>query len=226
MFLKTSDGVNIAYDLYDVANPKGYIVLVHMMPATKESWQVFASKLQNAGYFSIAVDMRGHGQSDGGPDGYKNFTEEEHQKSILDINTAVEFLKLQGVKTENIYLAGASIGANLSFWYLRDHPEIAGTILFSPGLNYKGVLTERLAGKISPKQKVLMIASQDDKRSGGNAIDMAKKLKSLLPEKTIADLIIYKTGGHGTDLLEAHLKLSDKILQFLDLPRRSPESLS
>lgn len=216
MFLKTSDGINIAYDLYNVANPKGYIVLAHMMPATKESWKNFAGELQKNGYASIAIDFRGHGQSAGGPDGYKNFTDQEHQKSILDLNAAVEFLKSQGIKPKNIYLAGASIGANLSFWCLKDHSEIAGAILFSLGLNYKGVLTEPLASKISPKQKVLMVASQDDERSAGNATDMAKKLKDLLPVKTISELIIYETGGHGTDLLIAHPELSERILQFLN----------
>ena len=46
IFLKTSDGVRVAADVYDVAHPKGWVVFLHMMPATKESWwglaEVFA----------------------------------------------------------------------------------------------------------------------------------------------------------------------------------------
>ena len=118
MFLKTSDGIKIAYDLYDVADPKGYIILAPMMPATKESWRDFANFTQKQGYSSIAIDLRGHGQSEGGPNGYENFSDNDHQKSIRDIEAAVEFLKNKGARPDRIILVGASIGANLSLKYL------------------------------------------------------------------------------------------------------------
>ena len=38
IFLSTKDNIKIAADLYEVENPAGWLVLVHMMPATKESW--------------------------------------------------------------------------------------------------------------------------------------------------------------------------------------------
>ncbi|OGY64793.1 MAG: hypothetical protein A3I24_04600 [Candidatus Harrisonbacteria bacterium RIFCSPLOWO2_02_FULL_41_13b] len=212
MFLKTYDGVKIAYDLYDVADPKGYVVLTHMMPATKESWRDFAHFAQKQGYASIAIDLRGHGQSDGGPNGYKNFSDEEHQKSILDLNAAVEFLEKQKVNPNNIYFAGASIGANLSLQYLAEHPEFKKAILLSAGLDYRGVKTDRLIKKLKPDQKVLLIAAKDDQRSGGNNAKMNQKLKELAFKNS--ELIIYETGGHGTDLLKAHSELSKKILEF------------
>ena len=71
MFLTASDNKKIAYDLYEVKNPKGWLILTHMMPATKESWQDFAGEAQKLGYESITIDLRGHGESDGGPDGYQ-----------------------------------------------------------------------------------------------------------------------------------------------------------
>ena len=65
MYLKTSDSINLCYEWRSVKNPKGYLVLLHMMPATKESWDTFAKKMQREGYASVAIDLRGHGESDG-----------------------------------------------------------------------------------------------------------------------------------------------------------------
>ena len=85
IFLTTKDSVNIAADLYEVDKPRSWLILIHMMPATKDSWQNLAEQFQNEGYESMAIDLRGHGSSDDGPEGYINFTDEDHQKSIFDL---------------------------------------------------------------------------------------------------------------------------------------------
>ncbi len=40
--LIASDNVKIAANLFEVSRPKGWLILIHMMPATKESWDEFA----------------------------------------------------------------------------------------------------------------------------------------------------------------------------------------
>src|SRR3990167_3790813 len=66
--LVTEDQQQITADLYSVAKPKSWFILLHMMPAAKESWKSLAQVLQEVGYESIAIDFRGHGQSSGGPE--------------------------------------------------------------------------------------------------------------------------------------------------------------
>lgn len=214
MFLTTADNVKIAYNWVKTKNPKGYLVLIHMMPATKESWQDFALAAKNAGYSSIAIDLRGHGQSDGGPNGYQKFSDEEHGKSKLDIAAALEFLKSRGAPAEKTYLIGASIGANLNLWHLAANPKLKKAVLLSAGLDYHGVKTDEPIRQLKSDQKVLLVAAKDDERSGGNNVEMNQKLKTLAPEN--AELIIYETGGHGTDLLKSHPDLIEKILAFLN----------
>ena len=75
--LTTSGAVTIVGNYYKGSADRGAL-LVHMMPATKESWGAFARVLEKQGYHVLAIDMRGHGESDGGPVGYKNFSDEEH----------------------------------------------------------------------------------------------------------------------------------------------------
>ena len=137
----------------------------------------------------------------------------ECQKSILDLNAAVEFLKKQKADPKNIYFAGASIGANLSLQYLAKNPEFKKSILLSAGLNYHGIKAEEPIQQLKSDQKVLLVAAKDDQRSGGNNAEMNQKLKELAPKNS--ELIIYETGGHGTDLLKAHPELQEKIVQFL-----------
>lgn len=225
IFLKTKDGAKIAanYQSIDVSKyqqPTGWCILIHMMPATKESWQDFADELQKQGYESLAIDLRGHGESDGGPTGYLNFSDQEHQKSILDIEAAVNYLKKERkAAPDKIILMGASIGANLALQYIVNPPaggaDFKTAILFSPGLNYRGIETEPLVKNLKAGQRVLFISAKDDKRAGGDNAAMNQKLYHLTPAGVKKQMKIYEIGGHGTDILKIHPELKDKIIEFL-----------
>jgi lysophospholipase len=212
IFLTTKDNVKIAADIYSVENPKGWLVLAHMMPATKESYNDLAEKLQGLGYESIAIDLRGHGESDAGPNGFAKFSDEEHQKSILDLEAAVEHLATSRKATrDKVVFVGASIGANLSLQYISEHPEFKTAILLSPGLNYRGIETEPLVKKLKAGQKVLFVSAKDD---GDNA-EENQKLFNLTPAGVEKKIQIYPTGGHGTDILDNQPELKNLIIDFL-----------
>ncbi len=98
-------------------------------------------------------------------------------------------------------MIGASIGANLSLQYLARYPEFKKAVLLSPGLNYRGLRGEALAKKLRGDQRVLVVASKDDERSGGNATEAAQAIFEALAAKEASDILIYEDGGHGTDLL-------------------------
>lgn len=209
--LKTNDNVNLVGTYYQATGTTG-VLLLHMMPATKESWESFATKLQSAGFNVLAIDLRGHGESDGGANGYKNFSDADHQASIHDVEAAVEFLKSK--KVSQISIAGASIGANLALWYMADHPDIKKGILLSAGYNYHGVVTEPYAAALKTDQAVYFVGNEDDMRSSGHsAADMARGLY----EKTNAKKVIkiFKGAGHGTDIFISHLELEDELVQWL-----------
>ena len=155
--LTTADGVTIAGTHYKAEPPGPGILLLHMMPAAKESWRGFAVKLNEVGIGVLAIDLRGHGESDGGPDGYRTFTDEEHQLSIEDVRAGVKYQKEEGHSP--IFIAGASIGANLALNIIAEDPEIEGAILLSAGLDYRGVETSPAARKIRSDQSVYVVLS-------------------------------------------------------------------
>lgn len=213
----SSDNKKIVANLFQVKNPKGWLLLSHMMPAVKESWNEFAQELQNLGYESLAIDLRGHGESEGGPDGFAKFTDAEHQASIQDLEAGWKFLQSRGAVLEKTVMIGASIGANLSLQFATLHLDVSGVILLSPG-NYKGIDSGVLARKLSSAQKLLLVASVKDERAGGNNADTNKEYYNAASQVENRHLIIFDGAGHGTDLfgLKEEFDLIEAIKKFLE----------
>ncbi len=210
--LKTKDGVKISADLYSVDNAFGWLVLVHMMPATKESYKDLATRLQRLGYESLAIDLRGHGESDGGPNGYLNFSDVDNQKSILDLEAAaIDLIQERGATPDKISFIGASIGANLSLQYISENPEFKIVVLLSVGLNYHGIKTEPLVKNLKAGQKVFFISAKDD----DNNTKESQKLFDLTPAGIEKEIKIYNSGGHGTDILGNQSDLNNLIIEFI-----------
>lgn len=204
---QTADQIKIVADYYPAAtlSDKG-VVLVHMMPATRRSWQELAGKLQQQGYHALAIDLRGHGESGGGD--YQAFSDEEHQASIQDLAAAAKFLA--GNNVNNLVVIGASIGANLALQYFAEHPQVRGVVLLSPGLDYRGIKIEPLAAQLSEKQRVLLVGADDD------AAGMGASCEDLGTQLGFVDKLCFQQGGHGTNLFQTHPELMEQIINFLN----------
>ncbi len=214
--LHTKDGVEIVSDWYhsEQLSPRG-VVLLHMMPADKKSWKTFATLLLEKNFQVLSIDLRGHGESYGGPQGYRNFSDKELQKSIFDVETAVAFLKSKNV--EEVLFAGASIGASLALWYLAEHKETKAGILLSPGFDYRGIRTKPLVERLNPGQAVLYVGDTLDKFSSGESCaDVAEELWRLTPTGVDKEKIILTGAGHGTTMLEREAGLSDRLQNWLN----------
>jgi pimeloyl-ACP methyl ester carboxylesterase len=192
--LTTSDGVTIAADFYRGGGQRG-MVLLHMMPATKESWRDFGRAASDHGWDVIAIDLRGHGASQGGHGGYRSFSDEEHQQSIRDVEAAVRYLTERGIPRSAITIVGASIGANLALWYAAEHPEIKEVILLSPGIEYRGIRAEPLMQKVAPGARVMLVGSNDDMQSDDRVL---QRIAAAAPPGATTKTIVFQSAGHGT----------------------------
>ena len=218
--LITDDGVKIIGIYKKNPESKKAVLLLHMMPATKESWEEFSNLLNENGFSTLAIDLRGHGESttqeikgEKKELDYKYFSPQEHQESILDVKSASEFLEKENFSLENQYLVGASIGANLALDFASLHPEIKKIVLLSPGLDYQGLKTDAFIKKLNKDQKILAVASENDYYS----YNSVKKLKEIAEEKGLSfETIFYKTAGHGTNMFgKEEPELAKSILEFL-----------
>ena len=223
--LTTSDNVRITGHWYPVAEPKGWTLLLHMMPASKESYTALAEELQRRGIASLAIDFRGHGESQGGQAGYMRFSDAEQQAKIQDVRAAVLWIddhaeqsatlpKEYGAHPPANYIrprlvvVGASIGANLALQLFEEEPGLAGVVLLSPGLDYRGVKTDVIArtirdhesrdrtqqGRLSPL--FLAAGGVDDRYSTETVHALAEILKGRVNIKS------FDNAGHGTTMFE------------------------
>ena len=201
--LATTDGYTLSYTFYNAGENTPAIILLHALNGSKADWDAFAKELQANGYSSIAIDLRGNGQSSGD---LSSFTAEEYNGMVNDVAAAKEFLKKQKIDPLRIGIIGASIGANIGLKYAATDADIKGIILLSPGLDYQGVKTEDAMKSYG--RSLLIVASSTDQYS-------AKSSQTLYELSPSGDLKFFKVAGHGTEMFNEFTNLDQIILGWL-----------
>ena len=212
--LITKDNIKIVGDFYSADSDNApAVILLHMMPATKESWRDFASILVERGFQVLAIDERGHGESmENGTLNFREFSSEQQQAKMLDVMAAREFFIEKGVSVSDIFVGGASIGANLSIQYLAENSECRAVFALSPGYNYYGIQTVPLMESTGTEQNVFLVASKDDP----NVPDSYKTVEELEKTGKAAKTVkIFDTGGHGTDIFKEHPEFMRELVDWL-----------
>jgi len=214
----TSDEVQIVGNFYPSERVKAAVLALHMMPTTKESWDNLAKALARQRVTSLAIDLRGHGESTNIKNeesniknlDYRKFSDEEHQASKLDVEAALEWLEKEtGLPLEKISVVGGSIGANLTLQALFEHPEIKKGVALSPGLNYRGIQPKQFVQNFKPDQAVFYATSKDD---GDNATKVEELFNATSARK---EWKVYDNAGHGTTMLERTDDLLPSIVEFI-----------
>lgn len=213
--LQTSDGVEIHADWYGVKNASVHRValLLHMMPATKESWTRLALALNARGVSVLAIDLRGHGASTKQGDvvlDYKTFADADHQASKQDVETALAWLKDRAFEDDHIALVGASIGANLALRVMAERAGIRVGILLSPGMDYHGVKTDDAMKRLTGRQMALLCASDDDPES----FSSVNTLNDL--NRTHSFRLLLDHAGHGTAMFENDPAFLSQMTEWID----------
>jgi non-heme chloroperoxidase len=114
----TGAGVQLTGERRGAENPNGIVVLIHGGGQTRHSWGRTAERLADSGWTSIAVDLRGHGDSEwhsGGDYSLDAF--------VADLLAVVNGLDRVPV------LVGASIGGITSLVTAGEHPGIARALV-------------------------------------------------------------------------------------------------
>ena len=186
---QTPDGWTIAARYRAPRSGRPVVIMVHGVAAGKDEWDPLAARLQARGIGSLALDLRGHGESAAGPGGRSGFADfdasGEWPKAAADIAAASEFLKRQGIAPRRVAYAGASIGANLAA-LARPRPRFL--VLLSPGADYRGVVLTQPP----PGLSVLVAAAPPD----GYAFQTASAYTEAFP----AARFLRAKAGHGAQM--------------------------
>lgn len=172
-----------------------WVVLAHMYPADRTSWDSFARRLQAEGYTVLAYDNRGYGGSEGA-------------KEPFDLRADAEAAlgHAMGNGASRLVFGGASMnGATAitlgAFYDLAAAFVLSGVPQFDSVSNAPSHLRDL-------DEPYLFVAAEDD----GTSVDDAK---DFFDAALSSDLIVLPSGGHGTDMLDAVPDLADRIVQWL-----------
>ena len=177
------------------------VLLLHMYGSDRRSWQSYAEDLAAAGIASLAIDLRGHGDTGG---------EEDWELAQQDVAAAFDWLQANpGVDPSRVGILGASIGANLALVQASSYPvNVAAAALLSPGLDYFRVEIEGLA-KEAQGVPLFLAASEND----GYSAETVRILAEEAPGNNT--LSVFDGASHGTDMFASHPELADTLTQFL-----------
>jgi alpha-beta hydrolase superfamily lysophospholipase len=204
--LKSEDGVTLAGSLHLPARPGPAVILLHMQTRSRDDWQAVATRLAEAGFVALAIDLRGHGGSDPSPPAGNP---DDWTRKLLDVKAARMYLAGRPeVVQGRVGLAGASIGANLAILYAGTDQTVRSLALLSAGLDYRGLRTENALAKPG-RRAVLLVASDEDTY----AANSARKLSQQEGAGT-RELRLLTGAGHGTVMLARHPDLAGVLVDW------------
>jgi len=201
VWLETSDGKKLGSTVWYSRGEKA-VILIHMLDHDRTDWRYFAKKLNVFRITAIGIDLRGHGES---VDDWKDFSEQDFNNMIRDVESAKKVLEKNGKKS--ISIIGASIGANIALKYAAQDSDIKSVVLLSPGINYKGINVENDTEIYD--RPVLIIVSKEDTYPYESSQIIYEKAKGEKELYTVEGL------GHGTDMLPKSQDMENKIVEFL-----------
>lgn len=194
-----ADGVKLAATFYPSTRTEApALLLVHMYGGDRRDWRDLALKAQNDGYPVLALDLRGHGQSQG---------RRSLDRMAQDIEAGLEFLQAQdNVTRDRLAVIGAGTGANLALQAAAASTDLRAVVLLSPVFDLTDLPTSQALEDYAGH--VLVAAAEDDPYSGPQA--------EALAEDAGFDLEIYPGEAFGTNLLVKEKGLVEDILEWLD----------
>jgi acetyl esterase/lipase len=162
-------------------------ILLHGLASSKAEWTPFLDALEKKGWGALAYDMRAPGTP--------------WPQLVNDVGAALRYLeKEQNVERRQIFLGGASLGANVVLKYHVLTSNGAAVMLLSPGLDYQGLTTDDLIKDVTAP--VLLVASPADTY----AYQSCGRLQQLRPSISFWSDV---KPGHGVQMFD------DKLLRRL-----------
>ncbi|HEY7497993.1 MAG TPA: alpha/beta fold hydrolase [Vicinamibacterales bacterium] len=198
---RADDGVALAGTWYEPSSrPAPAVILVHMLQKSRRDWDPAAARMASEGIGALAVDLRGHGESQGSAQDYGGMAQ--------DIRAARRWLATRAeVNPSRIGIAGASLGATLAAQVAAEDPSIASLALLSPSIDYRGLRIDAPLRKFGARP-ALLVASDDD----GYAVRSSRDLQKA--GGGTRETIVLSRAGHGTAMLASDPDLARRLVEW------------
>lgn len=171
--IPTADGLELAADLAAGPDDGATVVLFHQLGADRTEWGPIADGLRRAGHTVLRVDLRGHGTSPGGPEGWQSFGPEEWAQVAADGEAVVAWARLRSDLPPRWVFGGSSIGSSVAI-RAAVAEEVDGVFALSPGRAYHGVDAITPLAEYPAERPLLAIAARGEVASAETAREMAR----------------------------------------------------
>jgi pimeloyl-ACP methyl ester carboxylesterase len=186
----TADGWTIVGDLRLRRRRGAAVLFVHQLSSNRGEWARFASRVAGPAEDSdrgrsrpstLAVDLRGHGESTANGDGTLRWTAFGNDRARWmglehDVAAAVDYLR-QRVGTTQIVIVASGIGATAASLYAaRSGAPVVGLVLISPASEARGIqLAPPLLQALRARKRVLLIAASGDTSAADTVRDVQQQ---------------------------------------------------
>jgi pimeloyl-ACP methyl ester carboxylesterase len=193
--VQAEDELLLRGDFYALDFESPTVLLMHMLGSERRAWSPLIPVLLEAGYQVLAVDLRGHGETDGTLD---------WTAAQSDVAVWLAWLREQPTVRDNaISLIGASVGSSLALVGCSNDEQCVTAILLSP-VDFQ-IIEEEAALDGLQTRSMLLVTGRTDRLSYQQTL--------LLIEESRAEIssLFYPTGSHGTDLL-GNSRISERLI--------------
>jgi pimeloyl-ACP methyl ester carboxylesterase len=200
--VEASDGLVLVGTYYAPAESGApAVLLMHHSGSRKEAWIDFIPFLLDAGYATLAVDLRGHGETRGRTDW--TLAEDDAHRWLAWLRDQPD------VDPDRVSIVGASIGADLGLRVMAADERLVTLVGLSALLDAQGVFTEEAVAAIGPRPLYLI--------AGQGAEDEANAIRTLIQvAEGDFQARLYDNGACCTFLFLFEDDLAPSIITWLD----------
>jgi pimeloyl-ACP methyl ester carboxylesterase len=232
--VKAADGTPLKATYFAAAKPGPGVLLLHQNTRTRTSWDPVAPLLSAAGINTLALDLRGFGDS-GTP--LEKLTDDERAEVRRhwpdDVDAGLQYLRAQpGVDRNVIGAAGAGwLGVLYAVDAARRHPEGITSLVLMSGETLRDGL--QFLHDASQLPELFVFSDDDEYPPTQDAMKLLYATSSSVSKKLVhyaeaenAPWRWYETwdaetsgkvhphGGHGTDMFQRHPNLPAIIVDW------------
>lgn len=212
MTLTTPDGTSIAGIVTRPAlgTCLPAVLFVHQFNLDKSQWSAHVDTFVAAGYVTMAIDLRGHGES-GPAMGSLTDVLTDPAQAPSDVATALAFLLADApVDEARVGIVGTSIGANLAVVAASQDLGVSATVAISTRVDPVTSLLDGLPVSLGP------FACWAGENDGGGDHAMSCGVFEMASSGPAASTVLPGTGAHGVQIVDDFPETIPSVLAFLD----------
>jgi dienelactone hydrolase len=185
------------------------VILIHQGFSSRAEWAPYADAFNDAGYATLAYDIRGHGGSTG------SFTSADFDNPNTiprDLQAAITFLAGKSeIDPARIGIVGASVGGNLAC-VASQHRWVKTAVNLSGKTSAVSNLADLAAESDLALESMFHIASSGDQ--GGDRAIWANALHGYTAEPRLVE-VVPSSSAHGVSIFTSDPSLLGRVVDWI-----------